>query len=715
MSLPATLSDRLEVVVSYFNARRVGRGFQCFCPAHDDKKKPSLSISDGDGKILLYCHKNCSFDSIVATCPPDIQELIRGSRKNKRKKYSGPKIPLAYYVYVRPDGTEAFQTVRYSDKTFGFRHSVDDGKTYIDEKPSDSNYPYNLPLLLAAIDKGETIYVVEGEKDCQTLEGLGIAGTTNSSGGKSWPKALGKWFNGAKDIVICEDNDITGHARVPKVYKALKLIVPNARFRVVRFRDQAEHYDITDYLEDGGTFDTLISRFEDLTDEHESIAEDTTPRDAKIKDYVTLAEKRFGKIKRELLSNEIVIFDKGIPAPLLNREKVLRSMCRETRLTSHIKYKSNEVMDAIIDHADGNLKGELLLELEEWDGIDRISDICQVLQFENVSSYCFEQIIKKWGADIFRRLEDPDTQPITPIVMGPQGVGKDTLLKALCGGFGEGPGGYFANLKLSKNKIDDALKDLHSKLVWNIAEFDHTAKTEHAILKDLLTASSIRSRLSYDARPEDRAVRCSFIATCNVKSVFGDATGARRFVFFQLSYAGLKMQVNENGLIQGVTPVVVERHYPGMWVRADHKKERQQILAQYRYLAKTGFQGDDAAWEEMRVAMSDLTPQDYKDAVCEDWEAAIENETTTTFSPDGTPIWESSSVNEIIMRISKEHGFGNKRVVQSILKDRGYAYRNKNKRYFFGKVPQRCSVKVTAGDSIEGEVVQSDEFAPWED
>lgn len=44
--------------------RTSGSGFIALCPAHDDRN-PSLSISESDGKPLLYCHAGCSFEAIV--------------------------------------------------------------------------------------------------------------------------------------------------------------------------------------------------------------------------------------------------------------------------------------------------------------------------------------------------------------------------------------------------------------------------------------------------------------------------------------------------------------------------------------------------------------------------------------------------------------------------------------------------------------------------
>ena len=44
--------------------RRSGAGFMARCPAHDDKN-PSLSITERDGRLLVYCFSGCPQDAVV--------------------------------------------------------------------------------------------------------------------------------------------------------------------------------------------------------------------------------------------------------------------------------------------------------------------------------------------------------------------------------------------------------------------------------------------------------------------------------------------------------------------------------------------------------------------------------------------------------------------------------------------------------------------------
>ena len=46
--------------------------------------------------------------------------------------------------------------------------------------------PYRLPQLLAATERGETVWIVEGEKDVHTLMRAGVTATCNPQGAGKW-------------------------------------------------------------------------------------------------------------------------------------------------------------------------------------------------------------------------------------------------------------------------------------------------------------------------------------------------------------------------------------------------------------------------------------------------------------------------------------------------------------------------------------------------
>lgn len=66
----STLLGRLEGVKQTGADRWVAK-----CPAHDDKK-PSLSIRDADGKLLLHCWAGCSAAEVVSAVGLTLADLF---------------------------------------------------------------------------------------------------------------------------------------------------------------------------------------------------------------------------------------------------------------------------------------------------------------------------------------------------------------------------------------------------------------------------------------------------------------------------------------------------------------------------------------------------------------------------------------------------------------------------------------------------------------
>jgi hypothetical protein len=62
--------DRLNVV------SRNGEKAMCFCPAHDDRNKPSLSLKAKNGRLLLHCFAGCQPDDVVSEMGLEMKDLF---------------------------------------------------------------------------------------------------------------------------------------------------------------------------------------------------------------------------------------------------------------------------------------------------------------------------------------------------------------------------------------------------------------------------------------------------------------------------------------------------------------------------------------------------------------------------------------------------------------------------------------------------------------
>src|SRR5688500_12529888 len=70
-----------EITSHLRGVRRTARGFMARCPAHDDRH-PSLSIADGDGKVLIRCWAGCKTEEVMAAIGLHLRDLFYTNQQN---------------------------------------------------------------------------------------------------------------------------------------------------------------------------------------------------------------------------------------------------------------------------------------------------------------------------------------------------------------------------------------------------------------------------------------------------------------------------------------------------------------------------------------------------------------------------------------------------------------------------------------------------------
>lgn len=142
------------------------------CPAHDDEH-PSLSIHEGpDGRPRVYCHGGCSQEAVVAALRRD-GVWFESPAPRKRRAGRGGRI-VAVYDYTSASGTLLYQVLRWEPKGFSQRRPDGNGG-WIDSLDGVPRVLYHLPDVRAAVQRGDPVYVVEGEKDADALRPLACA------------------------------------------------------------------------------------------------------------------------------------------------------------------------------------------------------------------------------------------------------------------------------------------------------------------------------------------------------------------------------------------------------------------------------------------------------------------------------------------------------------------------------------------------------------
>ena len=109
--------------------------------------------------------------------------------------------------------------MRYEPKTFKQCRLVDGQRVWNME--GVERLPYRLPELLAS---PASVWIVEGEKDVETLRAIGQVATCNPGGAGKWLPAFSEYLKG-KHVYIAADNDELGQKHGREVLKSLEGIV----------------------------------------------------------------------------------------------------------------------------------------------------------------------------------------------------------------------------------------------------------------------------------------------------------------------------------------------------------------------------------------------------------------------------------------------------------------------------------------------------------
>ena len=217
------------------------------CPAHGDEH-PSLSISEEDGMVLVKCHAGCSQDSVIEA----LRVRNLWPSKNGDRVESGKGKIVKTYDYQNEQGKMIYQVCRMEPKDFRQRRP-DGAGGWIWKMAGVKMVPFQLPKFSGA----ETIYVPEGEKDCESLARFGLVGTTNAGGGNAkWRTEYNQHFKG-KQVVILPDNDPPGRDHGLDVAANLYGVAQSVK--ILYLPGLPDKGDVSDWIQAGGTGDQLAA------------------------------------------------------------------------------------------------------------------------------------------------------------------------------------------------------------------------------------------------------------------------------------------------------------------------------------------------------------------------------------------------------------------------------------------------------------------------
>ncbi|MFC2169768.1 CHC2 zinc finger domain-containing protein [Acidobacteriota bacterium] len=236
-----------EALSSKFKIKFDNHGF-ARCPFHDDHN-PSFSVNKKNGTWLWHCFSCEKGGSYI--------DFVMGKENISEKEaieliadWYGLEDITENYDYTDETGDLLYQCIRSEPKTFKYRRPAGDGR-WIWNLNGVRMVPYRLSEIL----KADTIIIVEGEKDVETIRTkLKCVATTNPFGSGKWREEYSQYFN-KKKVAIIPDNDPPGKDHANDV--ARSLLEATEDIRIVELPDLPEKEDITYWLLNGGSKEKL--------------------------------------------------------------------------------------------------------------------------------------------------------------------------------------------------------------------------------------------------------------------------------------------------------------------------------------------------------------------------------------------------------------------------------------------------------------------------
>lgn len=167
---------------------------------------------------------------------------------------------------------------------------------------------------------------------------------------------------------------------------------------------------------------------------------------------------------------------------------------------------------------------DYLNNLPEWDGVKR-ADTLLIDYLGALDNDYTRAVTRKTLCAAVKRVLQPGCKFDTmPVLNGPQGIGKSTLISKLAGEW------FSDSLNLGDTKDKTAAEKLQGYWILEIGELAGLRKTEIETLRSFLSRQNDIYRASFGRRATPHPRQCIFFGTTNAEDGYlRDTTGNRRF------------------------------------------------------------------------------------------------------------------------------------------------------------------------------------------
>lgn len=557
----------IKTLVEQETGRRFNGNNKMCCPFHYEKT-PSFSYDPKRNRI--HCYGNCSKDWDAIAFIMEYKNIgyieackyLKIDLDEKYKKIESDRTKVLNYIdwqlknhddkkewsldtlydFVDSNNNTLYFKAKFKTKDGKqprYYRISEDGKVKNTLKNADGvkvvqEVPYNLFNLTKAIENKRRIFIVEGEKDADTLNYKGFIATSLKNV-KDYKDIFKK-----QDVYFIGDTGIAGEKYKKDIFRELVSVVKS--FRVVDLKDiekLGDNKDVTDWLEAGHTTEELQECIKDYWDIKEYPFYKYYSKKVKDGEIICspykiwenldiLLKRNNIKVKYNKLKKDVEIL--GIANDLGNNALIesIYSLCVKNNLT----FSRDSLVSSINRIARDNSYNPVAEYLENcyknWDKVQgRAEAMCEtVVTEEDFNPALKRTLILKWFVNTVMIAFNTGTSNTEGILVfqGKQGINKTRWIKSIT-----------PNQEWLKTGMDidpdnkDKIHQATSYWITELGELDATMKKDQAKLKAFFTEKQDLYRKPYERASEAYPRLTSFYSTVNVEQFLKDETGNRRY------------------------------------------------------------------------------------------------------------------------------------------------------------------------------------------